>query len=48
MKQITIQFTFANEYTEEDFIDSMDSWINDFMDTDMADNMTYEILEDVE
>ncbi len=48
MKQITIQFTFDNEYTEEEFISSMDSWINDFMNTAMADNMTYEVLEDVE
>jgi len=49
MKQITIQFTFhSDEHTEEDFLASMDSWINDFMDTTMADNMTYEVLEDVE
>ena len=48
MKQITIQFAFDNEYTEEEFLASMDSWINDFMDTSMADNMTYEVLEDVE
>jgi hypothetical protein len=48
MKQITKKLTFDNEYTEEEFLASMDSWINDFMDTSMADNMTYEVLEDVE
>lgn len=45
MKDITIQFTFSKKQNESEFISSLDSWINDFMDTKMADAMTYEVVE---
>lgn len=46
MKQITIRFTFSKNQNEEEFISSLDGWINDFMDTDMADSMLYEVVEE--
>lgn len=45
MKDITIQFTFSKKQNENEFIGSLNSWINDFMDTKMADTMTYEVVE---
>ena len=46
MKEITIRFTFSKEQSEQEFIASLDGWINDFMDTDMADSMLYEVMEE--
>ena len=48
MKEITIRFSFANGYMEEDFIASLDSWINDSMNVTMADDMVYEVIEEEE
>jgi len=46
MKEITIRFTFSKEQSEQEFIARLDGWINDFMDTDMADSMLYEVMEE--
>ena len=45
-RKVIIEFTFSTNYPEEEFISSLDSWLNDFMDTEMADTLTYEVIED--
>lgn len=46
MKKIVIEFMFSSSIFYEDFIGSLDSWIADFMDSGMSDDLTYKILEE--
>jgi|APGre2960657404_1045060.scaffolds.fasta_scaffold36476_1 hypothetical protein len=44
MKKLVIQFELRNHDLEE-FEGSLEGWIADFMDSELADDLTYTILE---
>lgn len=44
MGKLIIQFDFPNN-DSDDFVGSLEGWIADFMDSDLADDLTYTIIE---
>lgn len=45
MRTITIRFEFPNKYDHEEIESSVDSWIGDFMDTQLSNDISYTIIE---